>query len=409
MKSIVILGDGMSDHPVKALKGKTPLQVAKKPHIDRIARDGRTGLLNTIPEGMPNGSAVANLQVLGYDSRVTFNGRGVLEAASMGVKLNQDDVAMRLNLISIDQGRIATHSAGHISSQEAAQLVQTLNKELGSGIGDQPFRIYPGTSFRHLLVFEGGWADPEIDCIPPHDRLGGKIVELLPKSLNGNQKVSQTTARLNELITKSREILESHPVNRERIALGKPAANCIWPWSPGLRPRMDTFQQRFNIRPAVISAVDLVKGLGIYAGADIIDVPGSTGLWDTNYEGKAQAALNALENYDFIYLHVEATDEAGHARDPELKIKCIEMLDKRLVAPILEGLEKQKTETVVAILPDHPTLVETGSHSNEPVPVAIRIPGFSPDEVPSYTEANCAGGSLGVMQGDEFIRYVLRI
>lgn len=408
MKSIIILGDGMSDRPVAALGGKTPLQVAHKPHIDRIAREGRTGLLTTIPKGMPHGSAVANLQVLGYDSRKTFTGRATLEAASLDISLKPEDVALRLNLISLDGDLIANHSAGHISSEEAGELVTFLNEELGCCLGERPFRIYPGTGFRQVMVLENGWADPGVDCIPPHDYFGGRVDELLPKPLNGNLQAHHTGERLVELIHRSREILAAHPVNKKRATEGKPTADCIWPWSPGRRPEMETLTQRFGIRPAVISAVDLVKGLGKFAGADIIDVPGATGLWDTNYEGKAEAALKALDKYDLVYLHVEATDEAGHARDPELKVRCIEMLDQRLTAPILDGLDQRDMDVVVSVLPDHPTLVETGSHDDQPVPVAIRTPGSAPDKVQAYTEAQCAEGSLGLMENDTFIRHAAR-
>lgn len=408
MKTIVILGDGMSDRPVAALGGKTPLEVADKPNIDRIAREGRTGIFQTIPEGMPNGSAVANLQVLGYDSRETFNGRGTLEAASMKVKLEPDDVAMRINLISLDNGNISDHSAGHISNHEGAQLIEALYEELRQSLGEKPFRMYPGFDYRHLLVLNDGWADPGVDCFPPHDHLGHAAGELMPRPFNGSKKASETTKFLIEMIDKSREFLASHPVNLKRKAEGKAAADSLWPWSPGRRPDMKTLGERFGVRPAVISAVDLVKGLGIYAGADIIEVPGATGLHDTNYEGKAQAALDALKTYDFLYVHVEATDEAGHARDVDLKIKCVEMLDRRLVAPILEGLEKQGTDAVVAVLPDHPTLVETGSHGNDPVPVAVRVPGVEPDHVRHYTEKSCAEGSLGMLSDDEFIRGLLQ-
>lgn len=407
MKTIVILGDGMSDRPVAVLGGKTPLEVAQKPFIDQIAREGRTGLLSTIPVGMPLGSDVANLQVLGYDSRTNYTGRATLEAASIGVSLNQEDVAFRLNLISVADGRIANHSAGHISTSEADQLIQTLNKELRIEKGEYPFRIHTGISFRNLLVLEGGWAHTEVDCIPPHDHLGEAVADLMPKAMIDDAKATATATVLKQLIKQSWEILADHPVNKNRRAQGKQTADSVWPWSPGKRPAMITLKQRFGVHAAVISAVDLVKGLGIYAGADVIEVPGATGLWDTNYEGKAQAALDALDKYDFIYVHVEATDEASHARDPQLKIKCIEMLDQRLVKPILEGLKKRDNDVIVAVLPDHPTFVETGSHSNDPVPVAIRIPGQTPDEVEIYSEKECARGLLGNLQHDQFIRRVI--
>lgn len=409
MKTIVILGDGMSDRGIEALGGKTPLEVAKKPNIDKIAREGRTGMLRTIPEGMPNGSAVANLQVLGYDSRVTFNGRGTLEAASMGVKLGPNDVAVRINLITLDDGHIADHSAGHISNEEGAQLIGALYEELKESLGDRPFRMYPGFSYRHLLVLEGDWADPEVDCIPPHDNLGGAVNELMPKRLNDSEKAAETEKFLIEMINKSREILASHPVNLKRKAQGKATADSLWPWSPGRRPEMKTFMERFGVRAAVISAVDLVKGLGVFAGAKIIEVEGATGLYDTNYEGKAMATLDALADHDFVYVHVEATDEAGHARDLDLKIKCIEMLDERLVKIILEGLKERGIEASVSVLPDHPTLVKTGSHASDPVPVAVWVPGFEADDVQIYTEKTCAEGSLGMLNDDEFIRSALNL
>jgi 2,3-bisphosphoglycerate-independent phosphoglycerate mutase len=316
---------------------------------------------------------------------------------------------MRINLINLNNGNIADHSSGHISNEEGAQLIGALYEELRECLGDRPFRMYPGFSYRHLLVLEGDWGSPEVELVPPHDNVGGAAADLLPKRLKEDEKAVATEAFLIEMIERSRKILANHPVNLKRKAQGKVTADSLWPWSPGRRPEMKTLIERFNIRPAVISAVDLVKGLGVYAGARVIDVPGATGLYDTNYEGKAEAALYALKNHDFVYCHVEATDEAGHARDLELKIKCIEMLDQRLVKLILEGLEERGIEASVAVLPDHPTYVETGKHGSDPVPVAIRIPGVEPDHVHTYTEKTCAQGSLGMLKGDEFIRGALNL
>jgi 2,3-bisphosphoglycerate-independent phosphoglycerate mutase len=405
MKSIIIIGDGMSDHPVQKLGGKTPLMVANKPHIDQIARKGRMGLFATIPEGQPNGSAVANLSVLGYDPEQTFQGRAVLEAASMGVDLSTTDVATRCNLICVEDDKIKNHSAGHISTEEADEIITTLDKELGNSRGDLPVTFHSGVSYRHLLVLRGEWASPKLTCYPPHDYVGENAVALLPSAAEPAAKSAQT--RIEQLYHKSMALLADHPVNVKRKAAGKDPANAIWPWSPGCKPSMQTMQQRFGLRGATISAVDLVLGLGKYAGMTPIDVPGATGLWDTNYEGKASACLDALADHDFVYVHVEATDEAGHAQDLDLKIKCIEMLDQRLVRPILEGLTERGIEATVAILPDHPTPVETGKHADDPVPVAIFNPNITPDNTERYDEIQAATGSLGPMQGDTFIKTVL--
>jgi len=408
MKTVIILGDGMSDHPVKALDGKTPLMVAKKPHIDRIAREGRTGLFASIPKGLPNGSAVANLSVLGYDPAVCFSGRGTLEAASMGVDLAADDVAMRCNLLCIaEDGTIKNHSAGHISTEESHQLIADLDGELGGSAGDRPVKFHPGVSFRHLLVMTGGWASAAFDCAPPHDHVGEHESKLMPKATDPSGE--SAVERLHELYHAARILLSNHPVNQARIARGQDPANAMWVWSPGKRPTMQTFQELYGKSGAVISAVDLVQGLGVYAGMEKIIVPGATGLHDTNYEGKAQAALEAIERHDMVYVHVEATDEAGHERNLELKIKCIEYLDDRITRPILEGLEARGIEATVSVLPDHPTPVETGAHASDPVPVAIWTPGVEADGVDRYDEEAVKGGSLGLLEGDRFFRMALGV
>ncbi|MCK9522795.1 MAG: cofactor-independent phosphoglycerate mutase [Proteobacteria bacterium] len=401
MKSIIILGDGMSDHPVAALNGRTPLMVAKKPAIDYIARQGRSGLLHTIPDGMPMGSEVANLSVLGYDPTECFQGRGVLEAASMGVLLDANDVGMRCNLICVDDdGRIRNHSAGHISTDEAHVLIEDLQKALG-GQGPEPVAFHPGVSYRHLLVFKG-FGHPQVHCAPPHDHVGELERDLLPRALH--PEAESTARRLRELMTAARDILASHPINLARVAAGKDPANRIWPWSLGRRPSMATFQEMYGISGAVISAVDLIQGIGVLGGMEKIEVPGATGLFDTNYEGKAAAALEAIQRHDFVYVHVEAADEAGHERDLELKIRCIEDLDQRLVRLILAGIEKMKTPVILSVLPDHPTPVETGLHNNDPVPVAIWHPGKTPDAVAGYDEEQVKQGALGTMQKDAFFR-----
>ena len=324
----------------------------------------------------------------------------------MGVELGPDDVALRCNVISLDgppdDRRIKNHSAGHISNEEAAELIRTLEAELGGGKGTHPAHFYPGVSYRHLLVLRGGWASPAVECAPPHDNVGGRVADLLPRALEPGAAL--TAQRLNELYERALPILASHPVNAARRAAGKDEANAIWTWSPGRRQKLESLRERYGVRGAVISAVDLIMGLGVCVVIDLIHVPGATGLSDTNYEGKAEASLDALADHDLVYVHVEATDEAGHARDLELKIKCIEYLDERLVRPILEGLDARGLRAAIAVLPDHPTPVATGQHGRDPVPVAILRPGEPPDATERYDEDEATRGSLGMMTGLQFMR-----
>lgn len=398
MKYVIVLGDGMADYPVARLGGKTPLQVATKPHIDSIAARGRCGLFRTLEDDLQIGSEVANLSVMGYDPHQVFQGRGVLEAASMGVDIGPRDMAMRCNLICLEGGRIKNHSAGHITSEESAEILETLNAELG---GDG-LHFHTGVSYRHLFVGEG--LSPELDCMPPHDHPGEVAEELMIQPRTPEARA--TAGLLNDLTRRSWAILKDHPVNQRRRAAGKDEATSIWLWSPGRRPAMWTYQDRFGLSGAIVSAVDLIRGLGVYAGLETIKVPGATGLWDTNYEGKAAAALEALERVDFCYVHVEAPDEAGHEGNLELKVRTIEDLDRRLVGPLLEGLRARGDDAVVAVLPDHPTPVELRVHVRDAVPVAIWDPRQAPDAVARFDETSCAGGGLGLLQGDTFIRTV---
>jgi len=328
-----------------------------------------------------------------------LQGRGVLEAASMGVDIHDDDMAMRCNLICLfDDGRIKNHSAGHISSAESDEILKTLQKE----IGGPDLNFYTGVSYRHLFVGKG--LDPRLECAPPHDHPNEPAEGLL---IRAKVPEAQPTADLlNKLTRRSWEILKNHPVNQRRRAAVKDPANSIWLWSPGRRPKMWTFQERFGVTGAVISAVDLIRGIGVYAGLEILRVPGATGLHDTNYEGKADAAIAALKRVDFVYLHVEAPDEAGHEGNLDLKIRTIEDLDARLIGRILTELEKRKMEAVVAVLPDHPTPVERRIHVRDAVPFAIRDPRRSPDGVERYDEQSCAAGAFGTLHGDTFIRAV---
>ena len=364
MKYIIILGDGMADEPIGSLGGRTPLQAACKPSIDRVAALGWSGMLATVPAGFAPGSEIANLSVLGYDLPKVFEGRGSLEAASMGVRIEDGEMAMRCNLLTIEQGRIKNHSAGHITGEEAAELIVFLQKELGGGDAN----FFPGVSYRHLLKLKGG--DKRIATTPPHDVPGTPYRDVLVRALV--PEAEATAVRINELVERSQELLKDHPVNRARVAAGKEPANSIWPWSPGYRPQMETLMQRYGIRDGVvISAVDLIKGIGVYAGLKPVDVEGATGLYTTNYEGKARAALDALRTHDFVFLHIEASDEAGHEGDAELKVRTIEYLDSRVVKTILDEISGWDEPVSMAILPDHPTPCALRTHTAKPVPFTI--------------------------------------
>lgn len=396
MKTIIILGDGMADEPIEALGNRTPLQAAHKPYIDLLASKGKSGLLDTIPAGFKPGSEIANLSVMGYNVPEVFEGRGSLEAASMDIEIEADEMAMRCNLITIEDGKIKNHSAGHISSEEAAELIRFLDKELNDGI----VSLYPGVSYRHLLKMKDG--DKNLDCTAPHDVLGTSFDEVLIKAETPDAE--KTAEYLNSLIYKSQELLKDHPVNKKRVSEGKDPANSIWPWSPGYRPKMKTLQELYGIKNgSVISAVDLIMGIGKYAGLKLIHVEGATGLYDTNYEGKAEAAIKALENDDFVYLHVEASDEAGHEGDYELKTKTIEYLDSRIVKPIVEATKNWQEPVTIAILPDHPTPCHLRTHTNKPVPFLIYRSNGKADSVRVYDEFESGKGAYGTLVGQEFM------
>lgn len=396
MKTIIILADGAADEPIAALGGKTPLQAAKKPYIDMLAAKGKSGELDTIPVGFKPGSEIANLSVLGYDVPKVFEGRGSLEAASMGVEILPDEMAMRCNLICVEDGKIKNHSAGHISSDEAKELILFLDKELNDG----KVSFYPGVSYRHLLKLKNG--NKNLDCTAPHDVMGTPFKDVLIKA--ETPEAQETADYLNQLIIKSQELLKDHPVNKKRIAEGKDPANSIWPWSPGYRPQMETLQKLFGIKSgSVISAVDLIMGIGVYAGLKLIHVEGATGLYDTNYEGKAEAAIEALKNDDFVYLHIEASDEAGHEGDYELKTKTIEYLDNRVVKTVYEATKDWDEPVTIAILPDHPTPCAIKTHTNKPVPFLIYRSNGTADTVQVYDEFESPKGAYGLIKGKEFM------
>lgn len=400
MKYLIVLGDGMADEPIASLDNKTILQAANIPTMDKLAAMGRNGLLATVPEGFHPGSEIANLTVLGYDVREVFEGRGSLEAASMGVPIEDGEMAMRCNIICIEDGKIKNHSAGHISNEEAYQLIDALNEQLG----DDRVKFFPGISYRHLLKVKGG--DKRVSCTPPHDVPGTPFADVMVRA--DVPEAQPTADLLNDLILRSQKILSEHPVNKARVAAGKDPANSIWPWSAGYRPKMKTLQETYGLKNgAVISAVDLIKGIGVYAGLKPIEVEGATGLADTNYEGKMQATIDALKENDLVYLHIEASDEAGHEGDVDLKLKTVEFLENRVVKPIFEEVSKWDEPVAIAILPDHPTPCHLRTHISAPIPFIIYKPGMTPDAVTKYDEESAKKGSYGTLTGDEFMRALL--
>ena len=419
MKHIIILGDGMADLPVERLGGKTLLQYAHKPMMDQLAREGRTGRLVTVPEGFPPGSEVANTAILGYDLNKVYEGRGPLEAASIGYNMADDDMAIRCNIITLEDGKIITHNGGNLETQDADVLIKYLNEQLAKPInereGCERVKFITGIQYRHLLVIKGG--SKHIVCAPPHDHPNEEWRPLLVKAVEqtpmeqGRLSAQQTADLLNELILKSQELLVRHPYNQEKAKKGERQANSIWPWSGGYRPSMQTLMDQYDdIKSGtVISAVDLIQGIGRYAGLRIVKVEGATGLANTNYEGKAQAAIDALRNDDFVFVHVEASDEAGHDGDLDLKLQTIEYLDQRLIAPIYREVETWAEPVCIAILPDHLTPVEMRIHVGQPVPFIIWHRGIEPDEVQQYDEVSCVEGAYGLLRLNEFMNELMKI
>lgn len=410
MKHIIILGDGMADWAVPALGGKTLLQTAHTPYMDLLARQGRTGRLVTVPTGFHPGSEVANMSVMGYDLPKVYEGRGVLEAASIGVDLRPGEMAMRCNLVCLEGDLLKNHSAGHITTSEADTLIRYLQARLGN----DRVRFYTGVQYRHLLVVRGG--DKRIECVPPHDVPLKPWRPLLVKPMPGTENIRtpegrteltprQTADLLNNLILRSQTLLENHPLNLRRKAEGKDPANSIWPWSPGYRPQMEPLSEKYPQiqRGAVISAVDLINGIGHYAGLRRITVEGATGLYDTNYENKAAAAIEALRTDDFVYLHIEASDEAGHEGDVDLKLRTIENLDRRAVGPVYEAVKDWDDPVAIAVLPDHPTPCQLRTHTAEPVPFLIWHRGIKADAVQTFDEVAAQNGYYGLIKEDEFM------
>jgi len=399
MKYILIVGDGMADYPIAELGNKTALQAARKPHMDAIAAKGRSGLLKTVPDECTPGSDTAICSVLGYDPRIYCTGRGPLEAPSRGIELGPDDTAYRCNIITEENGAIADYSAGHITTEEAEHLIATVKKVFDK---KGAIEFYSGLDYRHFLILRNFHSARQIKCMPPHDVTGVAVSEVMPKAtLPQAEKDAQL---LRDMIERSRNILQNHPVNIAREMSGNRIGNLIWFWGGGKKPSMPTLEEKYGIKSAAISAVDLVKGIGAYAGMEVINVKGATGLYNTNYEGKADAALQALKTNDLVFVHVEAPDEAGHVGDYNLKVKTIEDLDKRLLGRIMNGISEPYA---IAILPDHPTPIRIRTHSRDPVPFAIASPQLKPDGVEAFDEFSAKQGGFGLVDNDYLISLLL--
>jgi len=394
MKYVVVLPDGVADVPIRELGDKTPLEVARHPHMDWIAREGVTGWARTIPEGLPPGSDVGCMSVFGYDPRRHYTGRAPLEAAAQGIRLGELDVAFRCNTVTIENGIMADYSAGHIDSAESAELIKTVNAQLGK----DGVRFYPGVSYRHLMVISG----PEYaktECTPPHDISGQPTAPYAPKGPGA--------ARLEELLGKAAGILEDHPVNQRRVKEGKRPANRLWLWGQGTTAAFPSFQQTYGLRGACISAVDIVRGLGRLVGFDIIHVPGITGYFDTNYRGKAEYALKALDDHDLVLIHIESTDEAGHMGDVQKKIQAIEDTDRLVVGALLEGLKRRGGPYAVLLVPDHPTSTPLKTHIAAPVPFAVYATGGPRDGASAYNESAIKGSMRRFEHGCELMAFFL--
>lgn len=397
-KTVIFLGDGMADEPIAELNGATPLQHARTPAMDSIAKNGRCGTLLTLPEGFPTSSDVANMSILGCDLESEFCGRGPLEAAGLGIPLKPDDSIFRVNLTTAHDGALDDFSGGHLSQPDAEALIDVLNEAYGS----DTVRFHPGISYRNVLVFSGPEHSHMIAMDKPDDNHGEKIADHLPRALS--PEAEQTASLIRKLMLEAHTILENSETNRKLKASGHPMANAVWPWSGGKAGAIKTLAEKYGISSAVISAVAVIKGLGKCLGMDVMEVPGATGYIDTNYEGKARAAIEALKHHDLVYVHVEAIDEVSHEMDLKLKIQAIENFDSRIVAPILNHFGDSIN---TAVLPDHPVPIATGKHTRTPVPVAVNIAGSEADSVTVFSEPACLNGSLGAMKSDDLMKLLV--
>ncbi|WP_406656432.1 cofactor-independent phosphoglycerate mutase [Methanolobus sp. ZRKC2] len=395
MKYVVLIGDGMADEPLEEIEGMTVLQKANTPNMDYITANGRAGLARTVPEGFPPGSDVANMSIIGYDPEKYYSGRAPLEAASMGVELEKDDVAFRCNLITIKDDIIADYSSGHITSEEARELIESIDSELG----DNRFTFYPGISYRHLMIAKNSLG-ANTECTPPHDVIDENRYEHMP--------MGEDSEIISELTERSMEVLKDHPVNKKRIENGKNPGNSIWLWGQGFAPAFVPFNELYGLEGAIISAVDLVKGIGIYAGLDVIEVPGATGYLDTNYLGKAEYAIEALKDHDFVFIHVEAPDEAGHMGDMKAKIQAIEDFDEKVVGTVLKSAIDMAEDVTIMVLPDHPTPVALRTHTSVPIPFAIySTTEEEPDAAETFDEESVKKGSFGTVYAADLISILI--
>ena len=393
MKYAIIVPDGAADEPLEQFGGKTALEAAETPNMDNISAEGRQGLVRTIPVDMEPGSDVAQMSLLGYDPRRYYSGRAPIEAVARNIKLSLNDWVFRCNLVTIADGKMEDHSAGHISTEEAGRLVKELDEQFGS----EQMRFYAGVSYRHLLVFKG--VDFDVQTYPPHDHIGSAVEKILPRGKGAELLI--------DLMARSQQLFMGHDINKVRMDLGENQVSSIWLWGQGKRAQMERFEKRFGLRGAAITAVDLVRGLAKLIGFDLISVPGATGFVDTNYQGKGSAAIEALEKYDIVFVHVEAPDEAGHNGNAEMKKKAIEQIDRHIVGPVLDALRRRDSWRIL-VMPDHPTPVRTGAHSGEPVPFAMAGTGVKGIVHKSFSEANAAQSGFKIDNGYELMEYFLR-
>lgn len=395
MKFVILVPDGAADRPSAEHGGLTPLEAARLPNMDFLAENGICGTAVTVPQGMPAGSDVANLSLLGYDPGRYYCGRGPLEAASMGINLAEDQVAFRCNLVTEEEGRLVDYSAGHISTEEAGTIIGFLREKLG----DPYTSFYRGVGYRHLLLLRG-LKHLEDRCVPPHDVVGERVENILPEGPGSD--------RLRALIRLSKRLLSDHPVNRRRRERGLRPANMIWPWGQGRSPDMPTLGEKYGLSGAVIAGVDLVKGLGLYAGLEAVSVPGATGYYDTDYRAKARYAMHALRRVDLVYIHVAAPDEAGHEGNWEAKVEALENFDRHIVGAVLDESVRRHEDFRILLAPDHPTPLEVGTHIADPVPFAVYFPGKDPDASRAFSERAAAEGTYRDLPGWKLMDILIR-
>ena len=392
-KYVIIVPDGAADEPLEQFDNKTVLEAAQIPNMDKVSTLGRQGLVRTVPVDMEPGSDVAQMSLLGYDPQRYYTGRAPIEAVARNIKLSLDDWVFRCNLITIADGKMADHSAGHISTAEAGKLI----KEMDDQLGNEQIRFHTGVSYRHLLVFKE--LDFDIQTYPPHDHIGTAIEKILPRGKGAELLI--------DLMARSQQLFTNHDINKVRKDLGENQVSSIWLWGQGKRAQMERFQKRFGLKGVTITAVDLVRGLSKLIGFDLINVPGATGFIDTNYQGKASAAIEALEEYDIVFVHVEAPDEASHNGNAEMKKKAVEQIDKYIVGPVLEALQDYESWRIL-VMPDHPTPIRSCAHSPEPVPFAMAGDNISGILHTTFSEANAAKSGFRIDKGFELMEYFLK-